>query len=167
MSTFIWGKIKLSELPENFKSYQRGNVLVFFDIQKNDLFMSDLQDKEIYFNIACGYDDMVFPYKYKMNYLNCYDNYFYINAPKREKDLKPYFNELYNRIKRLQDIIVEIYERPEVEKIMYFHTDTGNEISIDEYEVVNWKLQEFANKFFEAMKQNHGFTPTIQVVFEK
>ena len=167
MSTFIWGKIKLKELPESFSSFQKGDILVFFDVQKNDLYMSDLQSKEIYFNIACGYEEMVYPYKHKMQYLNCDCSYFSINAPKREKNLEPYFYSLHNRIKKLQDVIAEMYERSEVEKITYFHTDTGNEDSIEEYETVDWKLEEFADKFFEAMKENHGFTPTIQIVFQK
>lgn len=167
MSEFIWGKIKLKALPENFNSYQRGNILVFFSIQKNDLYMSDLENKEIYFNIACGYEEMIYPYNYKMNYLNCNEEYFSLNAPKREKNLEPYFDELYTRIKNLQEVITEIYERPEVEKITYYHTDTGNEVSIDEYEFVDWKLEKFADKFFEAIKASNGFTPTIKVVFAK
>lgn len=167
MSTFIWGKIKLRMLPENFNSYQRGNILVFFDIQKNDLYMSDLESKEIYFNIACGYKEMIYPYKYKMNYLNCDELFFSLNCPKRERNLEPYFDALHKRIKKLQEVIKEIYERPEVEKITYYHTDTGNENSIDEYELVYWKLEEFADKFFQSIKDNYGFTPTIKIVFEK
>ena len=52
-------------------------------IKKNDLFQSDLEDNEIYFNIACGYDKMVNPPLYKMKYLNCDDSYFSINALKK------------------------------------------------------------------------------------
>lgn len=167
MSTFIWGKIKLRDLPENFDSYQRGDILVFFDIQKNDLYMSDLKSKEIYFNIACGYEEMVYPYKYKMDYLNCDEQYFSLNCPKREKNLEPYFNELHNRIRNLQKVIVEMLDRSEVNFIEYYHTETGNEISIDEYVSVDWKLHEFADKFFEAMEKNNGFTPTIRAKFVK
>jgi hypothetical protein len=167
MSTFIWGKIKFKELPKNFNSYQRGDILVFFELQKNDLYMSDLQDTEIYFNIACGYEEMIYLYKYKRYYLNCDYSFFSLNCPKREKNIEPYFKALYNRIKKLQEVILEMYERPEVEKITYFHTDTGNEISIDEYEIVDWKIQDFADRFFEAIKENRGFTPTIKVIFSK
>lgn len=167
MSTFIWGKIKLRELPENFNSYKRDDILVFFDIQKNDLYMSDLRNNEIYFNIACGYEKMAYPYMYKMNYLNCDCTFFSLNAPKREKNLEPYFEKLFNRIKRLQEVITEIYERPEVESITYYHTDDGNDNSLDDYEKVDWKLNEFAEKFFEEMKKLHGFTPTIQIVWTK
>jgi len=91
----------------------------------------------------------------------------FYKCSKARKNLEYYFEVWHNRIKKLQDVIVEIYEGPKVEKITYFHTDTGNENSIEEYEKVDWKLEEFADKFFEAMKENHGFTPTIQIVFEK
>ena len=166
MSTFIWGKIKLNKL-KNISSYQSGNILVFFTYQKNYLFKSDLEKNEIYFNIACGYDSMVNPSFNEGEYLECSDTFFFLNCPKREKKLEPYFDALHKRIKKLQEVIKEIYERPEVEKITYYHTDTGNENSIDEYELVNWKIEEFADRFFEAIKENHGFTPTIKVVFNK
>ena len=173
MSTFIWGKIQFNALPQSFKSYKRGDILVFFDIQQNDLYMADLEDREIYFHIACGYEEMVSLHKYNGYYLNCNDHYFFPNVPKRKRREKPehdyqfYVDQLYDRIKKLQDVIVELFERPEVEKVEYYHTDTGNENSIDEYEPVDWPLNEFADKFFEAMNDNYGFTPTIKAVFEK
>ena len=66
MSTFIWGKIKLNKktIIDNF---QRKNILVYFSYEKNDLFLCDLEENEIYFNIACGYDEMVNLSSYKMN----------------------------------------------------------------------------------------------------
>ena len=129
--------------------------------------MSDLENREIYFNIACGYENMVYPYFYKMNYLNCNCNFFCLNTPKRDKNLGPYFDDLYKRIKNLQDVITEIYQRSEVDSITYYHTDTGNENSIDEYELVDWKLEEFADKFFGKIIGTKGFTPTIKIVFQK
>jgi len=170
MSTFIWGKIRLLALPDNFKSYQRDDILVFFDIQKNDLFLSDLESKEIYFNIACGYEEMIYPRKYKMNCLNCDTHFFSIDFPKHPKNIKtlePYFIALHERIKRLQKVILEIYERPEVESITYFHTESGNEISLDEYESVDWKINEIADQFFERIVSSKGFAPSIKVVFQK
>lgn len=166
MSTFIWGKIKFIKkiIMDN---YQRNNILVFFSDQKNDLFQNDLEDNEIYFNIACGYDKMVNPSLYKMKYLNCDDSYFSINALKKDHNLEPYFEKLFSRILELQDVIKEIFDNKNVVKITYFHTESGNENSIDEYESVNWKLEEFAYKFFAEIKNNNGFTPTIKVVFNK
>ena len=81
MSTFIWGKIKLNK-KIIIDNYQRNSILVFFSDQKNDLFQDDLEDNEIYFNIACGYDKMVSPSLYEMKYLNCDESYFSINALK-------------------------------------------------------------------------------------
>lgn len=166
MSTFIWGKIKFNKkiIMDN---YQRNNILVFFSNQQNDLFQNDLEDNEIYFNIACGYDKIVHPSLYKMNYLNCDDSYFSVNAFKKDDNLEPYFENLFSRILELQYVIKEIFDNKNVEKITYFHTESGNESSIDEYKLVDWNLEEFAYKFFTEIKNNNGFTPTIKVVFNK
>lgn len=166
MSTFIWGKIKLNKktIIDNF---QRKNILVYFSCEKNDLFLCDLEENEIYFNIACGYDEMVNLSSYKMNYLNCDEHYFSINALKKTKDLQPYFEKLFSRILDLQDVIEEIFNNENVDRITYYHTDDGNENSIDDYKSVDWKLAEFAEKFFAEILKNKGFTPTIKVVFNK
>ena len=166
MSTFIWGKIKLNKktIIDNF---QRKNILVYFSYEKNDLFLCDLEENEIYFNIACGYDEMVNLSSYKMNYLNCDEHYFSINASKKTKDLQPYFEKLFSRILDLQDVIEEIFNNENVEWITYYHTDDGNENSIDDYKSVDWELAEFAEKFFAEIFKNKGFTPTIKVVFNK
>lgn len=166
MSTFIWGKIKLNR-KIMINDYQRKSILVFFSDKKNDLFQCDLEENEIYFNIACGYDKIVNLLSYKMNYLNCNEYYFSINALKKTDDLQPYFEKLFLRILDLQDVIKEIFDNKNVERITYFHTETGNENSIDDYELVNWKLEEFAKRFFAEIKKNKGITPTIKVVFNK
>ncbi len=165
MSTFIWGKIKFKK-KIIMHSYQRKNILIFLDCLKNDLFQCDLNEGEVYFNIACGYDEMIYPSTYKMPYLNCDDTYFSINST-NEKTTKKHFDELFLRINRLQDVIIEIFKNENVEKITYYHTETGNENSIDEYELVDWKLEEFAGKFFSSIIDNMGFTPTIKVIFDK
>lgn len=166
MSTFIWGKIKLNKktIIDNF---QRKNIVVYFSYEKKDLFLCDLEENEIYFNIACGYDEMVNLSSYKMNYLNCDEHYFSINALKKTNDLQPYFEKLFSRILDLQDVIEEIFNNENVKRITYYHTDDGNENSIDDYESVDWKLAEFAEKFFAEILKNKGFTPTIKVVFNK
>lgn len=166
MSTFIWGKIKLSK-KIMINDYQRKSTLVFFSDEKNDLFQCDLEENEIYFNIACGYNQIVNPLSYQMHYLNCDDSYFSINALENKDDLESSFERLFLRILDLQDVIKEIFNNKNVERITYFHTETGNENSIDDYELVNWKLEEFAKKFFAEIKKNKGFTPTIKVVFNK
>ncbi len=166
MSTFIWGKIKLYEKTIK-NNYQRNRILVFFSDNKNDLFQSDLEENEIYFNIACGYDQMVNPSSYKMDYLNCNESYFSINAFKKKDDLQSCFEKLFLRILDLQDVIKEIFDDKNVERIMYFHTDSGDEDSIEEYELVDWNLEEFADKFFTEIINNKGFTPTIKVTFNK
>ena len=51
--------------------------------------------------------------------------------------------------------------------ITYYHTDDGNENSINDYELVDWDLEEFAYKFFMDIKKLKGFTPTIKIVFSK
>ncbi len=166
MSAFIWGKIKFNK-KKFIDNYQRNNILVFFSNQKNDLFQNDLEDNEIYFNIACGYDKMVNPSLYKMKYLNCDESYFSIDALKIEDNLDPYFEKLFLRILNLQNVIKEIFNDRNVQQITYYHTESGNESSIDEYELVDWNLEEFAYKFFAEIKNNNGFTPTIKVVFNK
>ena len=67
----------------------------------------------------------------------------------------------------IHDVIKEMFDNENVEQITYFHTETGNENSIDDYELVNWKLEEFADRFYAEIKNNKGFTPTIKVVFNK
>lgn len=166
MSTFIWGKIKFKR-KIIINNYQRNSILVFFSNQKNDLFQNDLEDNELYFNIACGYDKMVNPSLYNMKYLNCDDSYFSINALKKEDDLSLCFGKLFMRILDLQNVIKEIFTDRNVLQITYYHTETGNESSIEEYELVDWDLEEFAYKFFTEIKKNNGFTPTIKVVFNK
>lgn len=166
MSTFIWGKIKFNK-KIIIDNYQRNNILVFFSNQKNDLFQNDLEEDEIYFNIACGYDKMVNLSLHKMKYLNCADSYFSINALKIEDDLESCFKKLFLRILDLQNVIKEIFNNKNVQQITYYHTESGNENSIDEYELVNWNLEDFANKFFTEIKNNKGFTPTIKIVFNK
>ena len=166
MSTFIWGKLKLKG-KKIIKDYQRNNILIYFSNEKNDLFQTDLEENEIYFNIACGYNKMIDLSSYKEHYLNCEESYFFLNVPKKAKDMHPYFEKLFLRIKDLQDVISEMFNSNSVEKITYFHTDTGNENSIDEYELVNWRLEEFADKFFIEILLNRGFTPTIKIIFDK
>lgn len=166
MSTFIWGKIKFNKKIE-ISNYQRKNILVLFSDKKNDLFQIDKEENEIYFNIACGYDKMINPLLYKMQYLNCNEFYFSINALKKKDDLNDCFEKLFLRIVEIQNVIKEIFNDNNVEKIVYFHTDTGNENSIDEYTLVHWEIDEFAEKFFTEIKNNMGFTPTIKVVFDK
>ena len=166
MSTFIWGKVKFNR-KIILDDYQRKSILVFFSDQKNDLFQDDLEEDEIYFNIACGYDKMVKPSFYNMNYLNCNESYFSINAFKKRDELEAYFKKLFLRILDLQNVIQEIFHNKSVEKITYYHTDSGNENSINEYELVDWNLEEFAYKFLTEIKNNKGFTPTIKVVFKK
>jgi hypothetical protein len=166
MSTFIWGKIKFTRKTV-LDNYQRSNILVFFSNEKNDLFQDGLEDNEMYFNIACGYDKMVNPSLYKMNYLNCNDSYFSINAFKKQDDLEPYFEKLFLRILDLQNVIKEIFNNQNIEQITYYHTESGNENSIDEYKLVVWNLEEFAYKFLKEIKNNNGLTPTIKVVFKK
>ena len=39
--------------------------------------------------------------------------------------------------------------------------------SINDYELVDWDLEEFAYKFFMEIKKLKGFTPTIKIVFSK
>ena len=102
-----------------------------------------------------------------MQFLNCHESYFSINDLKKEYDLNDCFEKLFLRIMELQNTIQEIFSSNNVEKIVYFHTDTGNENSIDEYELVHWGIDEFAEKFFTEIKNNKGFTPTIKVVFDK
>ena len=148
-------------------NYQRNSILVFFSDQKNDLFQDDLEDNEIYFNIACGYDKMVSPSLYEMEYLNCDESYFSINALKKVNDLEPYFEKLFLRILELQNVIKEIFNDKNVQRITYYHTDDGNENSINDYELVDWDLEEFAYKFFMEIKKLKGFTPTIKIVFSK
>lgn len=166
MSTFIWGKIKLKN-KKILNNYRRKNILVYFCDKKNDLFQSDLDNNEIYFNIACGYDYIVNLSTHKTPYLNCNESYFLLNIPPKVNDMYPYFEKLLRRIKDLQEVIVELFNDKDVEKITYFHTDTGNENSITEYKCVNWRLDEFADKFFIETILNRGFTPTIRVEFCK
>lgn len=166
MSTFIWGKIKFNRKTV-VNNYQRKNILIFFTDKKNDLFQCDLDENEVYFNIACGYVQMVNPSLYKMDYLNCDDLFFSINCLKNKHDLQSCLEKLFFRIMDLQDVIKEIFDQNNVEQITYFHTETGNEISIDEYELVDWNIEEFAYKFFTEILNNKGFTPTIKVVFSK
>lgn len=168
MSTFIWGKIKLKELLPNFRSYQKGNILVYFHLQKNHLYISELGEHEIYFNIACGYEKIISLNQY--NYLNCDDLYFSLNFPKRlkrVKDCTQYEKDLYARIKDLQSVITDLYNRDEISCIEYYHTEQGGEHSVNEYQLVDWKIYEFADKFYGYMKNNCFFTPTIRVFFDK
>ena len=160
------GKLKLNKKVV-INNYQRKNILVFFSDKKNDLFECDLEENEIYFNIACGYNKMIEPSSYKMDYLNCSDSYFFINAPKKHDYFQPCLESLYLRILDLQNVIKEILDDENVIQITYYHTDSGNENSIDEYELVDWNIDYFAAKFFVEIIMNKGFTPTIKVVFNK
>ncbi len=166
MSTFIWGKIKFTK-KLIMNNYQKKNILVYFSDKQNDLFQSDLEENEIYFNIACGYDKMINLSLYNMNYLNCNESYFSINALKKEDDLHSCLEKLFCRILDLQNVIKEMFINTNVEKISYYHSETGNENSIDDYELVNWGIEEFAEKFLIEIKKNRGFTPTIKVIFNK
>ena len=170
MSTFIWGKIKLNRLPESFRSYQRGDIIVYFNLLRDPLYMSELNEGEIYFNIACGYEEMVYPLQYKMSCLNCASEFFSLDIPiktKKREDPEVYFERLFARIKRLQEVILELLNKPEVDRIEYYHTDSASEDSVEEYEFVDWKPEEFAQRFFEEMEKHAGSTPTIRAVFKK
>ena len=92
---------------------------------------------------------------------------FSINALKKVNDLEPYFEKLFLRILELQNVIKEIFNDKNVQRITYYHTDDGNENSINDYELVDWDLEEFAYKFFMEIKKLKGFTPTIKIVFSK
>lgn len=110
---------------------------------------------------------MVSPSLYEMKYLNCDESYFSINALKKVNDLEPYFEKLFLRILELQNVIKEIFNDKNVQRITYYHTDDGNENSINDYELVDCDLEEFAYKFFMEIKKLKGFTPTIKIVFSK
>lgn len=101
-----------------------------------------------------------------MNYLNCSSQYFFTNNKDKNAILEN-DKDLQERIFNLQSILEEIYNKKEVSYIEFYNTDTGNESSIEEYKEVNWNITDFSKKFFEAMIQNSGFTPTIKVVFKK
>ena len=115
MSTFIWGKIKLNKLII-MDNYQRKNILVFFTSEKNDLFRSDLEENEIYFNIACGYDKMMTLPSYKTNYLNCNEYYFSLNSFKKTDDLKPYIRLEVKEIIRENELRND-FEEPKLDEM--------------------------------------------------
>ena len=174
MSTFIWGKIKFKTVPEILEDYHKDNILIYFYKEvktykeKSPLYLSELGEREIYFNIACGYEQVI-PKNNKYPYLCSNSSFFNLNIPKKMKcvDFELYYPALKERLKRLQDLIIEIYNNPNVEKITYFHADDGNVISLDEYKIVNWKIEDFAERFFDAIEECRGLTPTIQVMWKK
>jgi|GEM_PF-2259969 len=164
MSTFIWGKIEYKELPKEIEHYQKNDIQVLFSRKDPKfLFSVGLKENEWFFNISCGYSE-----KMLGSYLlNCHERFFSLDKPSKVKDWEQCLSETYERLKRLQDFIIELLNNPNIESMVYFHTDTGNETSIDEYEAVDWEAEEFADRFFERIKEASGCTPTIKVFFKR
>ncbi|MCL2570528.1 MAG: hypothetical protein FWE16_04975 [Firmicutes bacterium] len=170
MSTFIFGKIKFNQISDGLKlkGYQKNDIHIFLCVEKNDLMdLIELDAGEVYFNIACGYENIDLQ-KYNVKYWNCHEDFFQPDFLLQKRKLKDIcYNKLQMRLIQLNEFIINLYSRESVEKITYFHTCTGNEVSLDEYELVNWEIEEFAEKFLERIKQLPGGTPTIQWVLKK
>lgn len=167
MSEFIWGKIKLRHLPPTFNSYKKGDILVFFSTQKTDLFLEDLCEHEIYFNIACGYSQMVYPYEYRMCYLNCETHYFCLNCSKKEKNISFYVQKLHERMMNLQNTIIELFNNDWVEEMYLFYTENGNESSLDEYIPVTWSKESLADNFSRFALEYTSMPSAIRVCLKK
>ena len=71
------------------------------------------------------------------------------------------------KIKKIQHILEKLLENPRVEKVTFFHDEMGPPGCLEEYEEVDWRIENFAIEFFNKMKKQAMITPTIMAVFEK
>lgn len=74
-------------------------------------------------------------------------------------------NIIKNNAKRFERSIKKLLSLPDVVQITVYHSEGGLVNSEDEYELVEWNIDEFASEFFKAMSKNMMFQPTIKVVF--
>ena len=166
MSTFIWGKTKLSNKCV-INDMRIKNISVFFTEEKTDLFIVGLEENEVYFNIVCGYEGLSRSSWDKLHYHNCDDAFFSIGALRKTDDFSECLKKLHGRLLDLQHAIEDILINDNVEGIDFYYTDDGDVDSIDEYEPVDWPIEDFADRFFAEIMKNKGLGPTIKAVFPK
>lgn len=92
--------------------------------------------------------------------------------PKTRKRLESYAleiaeNELKKRLEKFQLVISDIYNTAGVCNLILYYTDTANELSLSEYELFDWKIDEISIKMYEMMKNNHGLLSAFALEWKK
>ena len=124
MSTFIWGKIKLSNKCV-INDMRIKNISVFFTEEKTDLFIVGLEENEVYFNIVCGYEGLSRSSWDKLHYYNCDDAFFSIGALRKTDDFSECLKKLLGRLLDLQHAIEEILRNDNVEGVFELNCGDG------------------------------------------
>jgi len=170
MSEFIWGKRKFkNESDKSIEDYQEEDIQIFFNMP-TFLYSGflDLTGRELYYNISCGYLE-AFDTKKREHYLNCHEQFFSPNFILNDKDnlQEICYLALYGRLKRLQGFIAELFQRPNIEQLIFYYSNSGDDNSTDDYIAVDWKLEEFADKILEEEMESPGGIISFKLVLAK
>ena len=161
MSVFTWGKIKFDSKPQHLKNFEQEKIWVMFDLAEDEsqgigLHVSELEENEIYFDMLCDYHKYEGQNVNPLDYSNNDD--FLMRDIERECE-----KEYEERISKIQRVLKTLLNILGVQEISFFNTEAG-ECSIEDYEQVEWNINEFALRFVKRAADNNWFPPTIKVV---
>ena len=172
MSSFCWCIIKTDKDLKGsfFSEYQKNNICCIFDKDRNRFLDKSLAIDEIFCNIACGYDNV--PPLSPKGILNNCDQFFGYVFPKKAKirDMDILVSakcELKKRLEFFQSVIFDIYSLDNVRSLTLFFTETANELSLFEYQHMDWKVEEISIKLFGLIEYNHGLLSAFTLELKK
>ena len=148
MSQSTWGKIKFKEKTKQLNNFKQENIWIMFDLpddEKWPLHISKLEKNEIYFDILCDFYKYtnVNPYDYSNN-----DDFFMIDSYDRKGR-----EDFYERLKKVQRVLETLLKQPDVIEVSFFNTWQGTLCCVEDYDEVNWKLEDFASEFFKLTEK--------------
>lgn len=172
MSSFCWCIIKIDKNSKGsfFSEYLKYNICCIFDKDRNRFLDKPLAIDEIFCNIACGYDNI--PHLSPRGILNNCDQFFGYVLPKMKEDyvidkLDYAKSELKKRLETFQSVVCDICSIDCVRQLTLYFTETANELSLLEYQHVDWKLDEISMKLSELIEYNYGLIPAFTLELKK
>ena len=172
MSSFCWCIINIDKNTKEsfFSGYKKNNVICIFDKDRHRFLDQPLAIDEIFCNIACGYDNV--PHLSPEGILNNDNQFFgYAFPPKtkiRDMDILDFAKrELKKRLDFFQSVIWDLYSLENVCCLTLYFTETANELSLFEYQHMDWKIDEISVKISELAENNYGLIPAFKLKLKK
>ena len=164
MSMFLWGKVK-SKKEQN--EIINGHIIIddsvaFFSNKQNNLFISPLEEGEIYFNLALGYADFenLEEYFSKHKYMNVHENYFNPENWESAED-----NDYKVIVKKFKSIISALFKLHNVCRITLYASVQGINFKECLYgDPITLSLNDFEKTIFDLMKKNYYNIPTCKMI---
>ncbi|MCL2861133.1 MAG: hypothetical protein FWE22_01835 [Firmicutes bacterium] len=71
----------------------------------------------------------------------------FIRKDIKKKEWVYAFDSLHVRLKDLQNIMTDIANLPNIKKVIFYFTDSHGDVEIENHELWDWKIEEFANRY--------------------